>query len=352
MKQIAVLGDTLVSGNIFGIQRFTYEILREIDKMNPNTLEFAVVIPEYLEANISFNNIKIIKYGTIKNSFLWRQLCFPDFLKRYGYIGMDLTLGLPYQGCDIVGFFDCTYENYKDNFVTLKEKLKRLSYLVRAKRLIKKSKKIITISQNSKKELLQYYKTTSDKLEIISCAWQHYDRIDKDESIFDKLGLALKEEYFFSLGSGLPHKNILWIVKAAIQNPKYKFILTGSNRFSDYLEKIGIDKIDNIIYTGYISDEEVKALMTNCKAFIHPAFCEGFGMPPLEAISCGAEIIISNSSCLPEIYGDSARYINPTDYAIDIDKILKMNFNKNSEILNKYSWELSAQKLVAILCEI
>jgi len=349
VKQIAVLGDTLVGGKVFGIQRFAYEILREIDKMNPDTLTFTVVVPEHSEINVEFENIKIVKYGKIKNPFFWRQLCFTAFLRKQGYIGVDLTLGLPYLGCDVVCLHDCTYENYKANFITFKEKLKRYSYLIRAKRNAKKSKAVLTVSENSKNELVQYYRISPEKISIVYNAWQHYERINVDESIFGKIGITKNDEYFFSLGSGLPHKNLKWIVNAAIKNPKYIFVVTGSNKFSDYLEKIGLEKVDNIIYTGYISDGEVKALMSHCKAFIHPAFCEGFGIPPLEALACGADIIISNTSCLPEIYGESAIYIDPYNYDVNIDSIYRVvDYDKNN-VLDNYSWKKSAETILEVM---
>jgi glycosyltransferase involved in cell wall biosynthesis len=64
-------------------------------------------------------------------------------------------------------------------------------------------------------------------------------------------------------------------------------------------------KTSNIHFTGYLTDGEIKALMQNCRAFIHPAIYEGFGIPPLEAMSCGADLIISTATCLPEIYEKS-----------------------------------------------
>ena len=81
-------------------------------------------------------------------------------------------------------------------------------------------------------------------------------------------------------------------------------------------------KLDNVIYLGFVSDEEMKTLMANCKAFIHPALYEGFGITPMEAMSVGAELIISNAACLPEIYGKSAHYIDPHNSDVDLDKLL------------------------------
>ena len=98
MKKIAILGDSFVSGEVFGIQRFAYEILREIDKIKPN-LDISVVVPEYVKIGIEFRNIRIVKFGNVKNRFLWRQICFPYYGKINNCLIVDMTLGLPFWHC-------------------------------------------------------------------------------------------------------------------------------------------------------------------------------------------------------------------------------------------------------------
>lgn len=350
MRRIAVLGDTLVSGSTFGIQRFAYELLRELDELHPEA-EVVIVVPEYAQIQVSFQNIQIVRYGKAKSPFLWRQLCFTDYVKKHRCVGVDLTLGLPILGCSVVALYDCTYENYSADFITLKEKIRRISYLLKAKRLVRTAGHILTVSENSKKDLMDYYGIPADKISVIYCAWQHYEKVEADEHVFDKIGLDQNAPYFFSLGSGLKHKNLQWMVQAALQNPQYMFVLTGSDQFSSYLQQLGLEKVDNLIYTGYLEDGEVKALMERCAAFVQPAFCEGFGIPPLEALSVGAEIIVSESGSLPEVYGDSARYIDPYSYHIDMDQILaqKIDASDKDDVLSKYSWQKSAERFWRIL---
>ena len=108
-------------------------------------------------------------------------------------------------------------------------------------------------------------------------------------------------------------------------------------------------KNGNIFFTGYISDSQVKALMKGCRAFIHPAVYEGFGIPPLEAMSCGAQVIASNATCLPELYEDAVHYIDPHDYNVDLESLLQEPVAPPDEILEKFSWEKEAKKLLEIL---
>lgn len=346
-KKVVFLGDTIVGPEPLGIQRFTVEILKELDKLElPYKVE--VLIPNIDNCSLKLKNIKIIRYGKRgRTGFLWRQFDFPHYINKEKAISVDFTLGLTFHGSDVVCLHDCIHENYPDDFIGLKAKIKRLSYLIRAKRNVKKARKIITVSETSKKELVKFYRIPENKIAVIYNAWQHIERIEPDDSILKKFNIHAGE-FFFSLGSQLPHKNFKWILEAAKQNPKETFVVTGSNHVrknNDHYEGT-----NNIIFTGFLSDGEIKSLMSNCKCFIFPSLYEGFGIPPLEAMSVGRKCIISNMRSLPEVYGNSVWYIDPYEYNdINIERIMTENIDDNSIVLRKFSWRSSAQKLNEVL---
>ena len=87
----------------------------------------------------------------------------------------------------------------------------------------------------------------------------------------------------------------------------------------------------------------------HCKAFLFPTFYEGFGIPPLEAMSVGAKIVVSDTSCMREIYENAAYYIDPYNPNINLDQLLDLEVIPALEILNKFSWKESAYKLYEIL---
>lgn len=348
MKKIVFLGDTLLNDELLGIQRYAYEILKELDHFSDSHF-YEVLIPKNIECMISFDNIKIISFGKHKPGFLWRQLDFPKYVRKNHAVSVDLTLGLSFKGSDIVCLHDCVYENYPQDFVGLKAKLKRLNYLIRARIAINKAKKIITVSYTSKNELMNHYHVVDDDISVIYCAWQHFGRIKADDNILHKLKLGDKK-YCFSLGSNLPHKNFKWIIMAAMKNPQYTFVVTGTNRLIKHISEMHIYDLSNIIFTGFLSDGEVKALMKSCVLFLHPSLYEGFGLPPLEALSCGAKIAVSNRTCLPEIYKDSAAYFDPYDYDnIIIDQLLANAQYLSDSVLELYDWKKSAFQLREIL---
>ena len=142
-------------------------------------------------------------------------------------------------------------------------------------------------------------------------------------------------------------------MKHAELYPNELFVISGAmlkNVIPPELEKIKLLK--NIILAGYLSDREVKALMQNCKAFVFPSYFEGFGIPPLEALACGAPVIISNAASLPEIYGSCAHYIDPFKPNVDLEALLAEPVSSPAPLFEKYSFDNSAKKLYEILKEI
>ena len=137
-------------------------------------------------------------------------------------------------------------------------------------------------------------------------------------------------------------------MEVAKRNPGCQFVITGK---AEGFTKLGVKdlKTDNLHFTGYLTDGEVKSLMSECRAFIHPAIYEGFGIPPLEALSCGARLILSTATCLPEIYEDSAYYIDPYNYDVNLEDMLAKPIGDRQRILEKFSWDADARKLLDIL---
>ena len=117
---------------------------------------------------------------------------------------------------------------------------------------------------------------------------------------------------------------------------------------------------DHIVLTGYVSDNELVAMYSLCSAFCYLSLYEGFGLPPVEAMSCGARVIVSNTSSLPEAVGDVGVKVNP-EKTEDILAALRKEINQPSDLkymnevdkhLSKFSWEKEAIKLGNILSEV
>lgn len=347
MRKFAINGRFVVRKQT-GQERFAQEIVRELDKISMKG-DFVLVVPKYAKSIPIYRNIEIVYYGNIK-SFLWEQTDFFWYIKKHGLISINLTTKCPLLSPDIVCLHDaCIFEMRHLLTHNLYGMMSYLWHRLIFQAAAWRAKKILTVSHYSKKKLMHFLQVSEDRFFVIYNSWQHFARIEKDDGIFFRLPAPIKrKEYFLAVSSLTPQKNFVWIKEVAKNNPDKQFLICGSaERFTKQGE-LEL-KTNNLHFTGYLTDGEVKALMCNCRAFIHPAIYEGFGIPPLEAMSCGAKLILSPLTCLPEIYERSAYYIDPYDYNMDLAAILSQKIESSERILNKFSWHKEAEKLYKIL---
>lgn len=319
-----------------GVQRYCIEILNELDKQVKEK-DIELIIPKYCNEKIEYKNIKVKKIGNLKLN-LWEQITLPIYAKKKKGILINLCNTSPLLEPGIVCIHDLNFIKNKQYYPKVFSKW----YSIMIKNSIKKAKKIITVSNFSKKEIEEYYKISN--IPVIYNSYDHIKRINPDNTIFEKLKNIEKNEYYFTLGTIQKSKNIEWILHIAKKENKEKFVITG------YKNQKQIDfNLENVIYTGYLTDEEIKALMQNCKAYIMPSFYEGFGIPALEAFSLGKKIIVSDIPVMHEIYGDEVTYINPRKYEINFNELVESQ--NREKILEKFSWKKSAQELLKIINE-
>ncbi|MDR0322996.1 MAG: glycosyltransferase family 4 protein, partial [Treponema sp.] len=214
----------------------------------------------------------------------------------------------------------------------------------------KTAKQIVTVSHFSKDQITQTYRINPDRITVIYNGWDHFLNVKPDYFIFSKFPV-LQPPFYFSLGSLSKRKNIKWIVEYAKKNPDSIFVISGISLSTVKVDELLSTIPKNIMLLGYLEDSCVKALMEKCKAFILPSYYEGFGITPLEALSCGTKIIVAKAASLPEIYGNAAYYIDPFDTNIDLDELLKQTVEPPDETLKKYSYDKSAEQVHSIIKE-
>ena len=345
----------LINGYFFcrrltGIERYAYEITSRLDKLcKPD--EIAIIIPAD-EVNIpEYKNIRIIRYGKTIQHVLWQMITLQWFLvthRKYTVLEFGNT-ALPFAP-GIVFLHDIYCEFFPEDFKGFREKLIRLYNRWQYRLIAKHSKHIVTVSNFSRNQIIQYCKAKPENISVIYSSWFHFKSITADYSVLNDFSV-LSRPFYFSLGSLSKRKNIRWIIEYARKNKEAIFAISGVS-----LPTVKADELDNsipqnIILLGYLDDPRVKALMTQCKAFILPSYYEGFGLTPLEALSCGAQIIIAKAASLPEIYGNTAHYIDPFNTDVNLDALLREPVEKPDAILAKYSYDTSAEKVYNIIKE-
>jgi glycosyltransferase involved in cell wall biosynthesis len=333
-----------------GIERYAYEITFHLDKLcKPD--EIAIIVPVDAVNIPKYKNIQIIRYGKIIQNILWQMITLQWFLVTHrGYTVLEFgNTALPFAS-GIVFLHDIYFEFFPEDFSSIRDKIIRAYSRWQYRLIANHSKHIVTVSNFSKNQIIQYCKAKPEKISVVYNGWSHFKDITADYSVFNDFP-ALSKPFYFSLGSLSKRKNIKWIIEYSLKNPDALFVISGVSL--PVLKADGLDNLtsQNIIFLGYLDDSKVKALMMRCKAFILPSYYEGFGLTPLEALSCGAQIIVANAASLPEIYGNTAHYIDPFNTDVDLDVLLRQPVEKPDAILAKYSYGASAEKVYNLIQE-
>lgn len=341
MKRIIINGRFLTH-RITGVERYAREILSELDTMiSPG--EFVLAVPPNTGVIPVYKNIEVMRIGKFQN-YLWEHVSFPIFVKIKRGISLNLCNTAPFISPGVVTIFDMKIRQHPEFFSRKFVAVYR--FLFRNETL--RAKLIFTDSYSAKDDIIKYYNVREDRIVVTHCAWQHFNRIGFDEHAVRKYGLE-NDGYYFALGSFDPNKNFGWIAEVASKNPNMIFAVAGTVNKTVFSAKFGFECPDNLKLLGYITDEEAKTLMKRCKAFLFPSFCEGFGMPPLEAMSAGAKhIVVSDIPVMHEVFGDTVQYINPK-----IRKMVEIGDKKVdfSEVLERFSWRESALIMLNALRE-
>lgn len=325
---------------ITGVQRYANEMLLQLDKLCCRSgIELSLGYSQSAKIIPELYNIKTLLIGK-HSGVVWEQFDLPFYAIKEKYTVINFCNASSLVKPDIVFIHDVQLITIPNNFSLLYRVWGRLLLFNSAKR----AKFICTVSNFSKDEIINKLNINCE-IFIIHSAWQHIKRIASDNSIYKRYPEIKKKDFFFAMSSLSPNKNFEWIVENAKNNPDQWYVVAG-NINNKLFAKSKLEEVNNCLFVGRITDGEAKQLMTDCKAFLYPSFYEGFGLPPLEAISCGASCIVSDIDVLHEVYDDTVGYINPYDSNCKISNEL---IKDGENILQKYSWEESAYAFLALL---
>ena len=188
--------------------------------------------------------------------------------------------------------------------------------------IISNSCGILTVSEHSKRDILKFFSFyPADKIFVTPLAANNnFKPLDKNNcKLYVKHTFGINDPYILYIGGFSLRKNVLDLVKSFNKiykdlNKPYKLLLVGS--IKDEGEKLLTfvtenNLMDKVVFSGYLDDKFLPILYSGCDAFVYPSLYEGFGLPPLEAMSCGAPVITSSLTSIPEVTGDSALLVNP-----------------------------------------
>lgn len=328
-----------------GVDRFARELVHELDRLvSPGEAVLAVPGGAELVELPELENIEVVPVGK-RAGHAWEQLNYSAWLSRESRIGLSLCNTAPVRNPGVVCIHDMAVRanpsNYSRGFV--------LWYRLLYNMLVRRADAVFTVSEFSKGEIGKYYPAARRKVIVVPNAWQHIGRVEADTSFFDKHPEVRPGEYYFAMSSLAPNKNLRWLVETARLNLGETVVIAGGLNSKVFADG-GIPEAENVVYPGYVSDGEAKALMECCKGFLFPTFYEGFGIPPLEALACGAPVAVSDTEVMHEVYGNGAVYVDPHEPCEDLAGLFsKESFSLAEDVLGRYSWEESAKRLLALL---
>lgn len=338
--------------NLTGIERFAWEVCKKMDGLLEEKDDIRIFVPANARTVPDLKKIKIEKSSKKIKSFpLWDMGTFAQASKKYKAIALNFSNTAPLGSlCGISFLHDIYAASHKEDFTSFKDRLIRLYSLFSYRNIAKNARVVLTVSEFSKSEIKSTYKVSDHRIIVIPNGWDHFKNLQADNSIFDSFPQLKEGDFFFTLGSLSKRKNLKWICQYAQTHPEETFAVSGkaiSGLVPPELE--ALKSLKNVILPGYLSDAQVKALMQKCRAFVFPSYYEGFGIPPLEALSCGTKIIVSKKASLPEIYGNCACYIDTQTTRCSLTELLSKKTDSPEDILNRYTYENAAKKLLEVL---
>lgn len=255
----------------------------------------------------------------------------------------------------------------------------KLFWKLKQRIAIRQADLIATVSEYSKKEILNYFRLPESRLRIISEAARPVFKLLPTHNGFvstlSRYGLAPGERFLLYVGGISPHKNLGRLIDAFQQvgdhdpNGPVKLLLVGDYKddpfFSAYpqlksqVEDLGLN--GRVVFTGFISDEDLAYLYNGATMLVFPSLAEGFGLPAIEAMACGTPVVASHAGSLPEILGSAGRFFDPKrveDIARVIQEVLSnepLRKRMKDDGLQRsagFRWKRAAEETLAIFEEL
>jgi glycosyltransferase involved in cell wall biosynthesis len=225
------------------------------------------------------------------------------------------------------------------------------------KRVAHKSDAIITPTQFVKDDVVAYTHVNPAKITVT------LEAADKISDPAEPVAGLEQAQFIMYVGRPTPHKNLGRLIDAYAElkksHPQLKLVLAGKKDalYEAHERQVKALGLQDIVFTGFVSDGQLKWLYEHCAAYVFPSLSEGFGLPGLEAMAHGAPVASSNATCLPEVYGEAAEYFDPhsiQSIVLAIDRLLT-DEERRSELIRlgqkqaaKYSWRRMAEQTLAV----
>ena len=378
--KIGIEGQRLFRKKKHGMDMVALELIRNLQRIDTENEYVLFIKPDTDHTAIKETaNFKILEIGT---GFypLWEQFALPKAAKKAGCQLLHCTsntapvftsIPLVVTLHDII-YMESSFLKILKGSGTNYQKFGNAYRRLVVPWIIKKSRKIITVSHFEKNRIGQFFGISGDKrLEAVyNGVSRHFKPVtDAFELQRVKTLYNLPNRFFFFLGNTDPKKNTKGTLRAfsdylAKTGNDIHLVMLDYDRYEleQLLEEIGdTELIHRIILTGYVVNTDLPSIYCQSEVFLYPSLRESFGIPMLEAMACGVPVITSNTSSMPEVAGDAAMLTNPYEPAeitaamirLTSDKKLRSDLiQKGFEQAAKFSWKAMAEHVLHIYSEL
>lgn len=252
---------------------------------------------------------------------LYEQLVLPILAKRHGLDAL-VSAGMtgPFVSAvpNFTMIYDLQHVNQPENFGRLYLPFLRAIIYLSAKR----SRAVLTLSEKSRQDIIKNYNIPPDRVSVTYLASDPdlFFRRPAQEAEEARKKYGLPERFVLYIASSLPHKNYERLLeafkKAQADEPGLKLVLIGARDYGHGAVKKKISSLgieDRVIFLGWLPFEDIPRIYSAASLFVFPSLHEGFGIPVLEAMACGAPVVCSKIRPLDEVAGDAAHFVDPLD---------------------------------------
>jgi glycosyltransferase involved in cell wall biosynthesis len=338
---------------ITGTQRYARELLHQFDRLlateDYRRLAIEVLVPKFMPSSApsmpGYANLRVRAVGRMSGT-RWEQLELPYYCR--GQVLLTLSGGAPVlHPHNIVALHDAAVAAAPAGYSIPY----RLWHKNICRHMARTAEHIFTNSNFSKSEIVKWYGADSKKISVIPLGSDHTLHSTADPSALQRFGLSGK--YVLAVSSHNPNKNFQRIVQAfGHLDHSMQLVIAGGQDSRIY--RNGLQLPAGVRVLGYVSDAELKALYENAACFVFASLYEGFGLPPLEAMSSGCPVVVSRAGSLPEIFNGQAFFCDPyrpEDIAAAIQRAVEFPpaADQLKAFAGKFSWEKCARQTLEIL---
>ncbi len=358
-----------------GVGHYTFELARHLALLAPadefelvSPFPIATPFPGQKEPDLPANLRTVhAKVNSLRRR--WFAVGLPLYLRQRGsdlFHGTNYEVPLWGKRPSVLTIHDLSLLLHADTHEArlVRRGRRRLPLMARA------ASRIITPSESVRREVLAHLRIEPSKVVSIPEAPRDIFRpIPIEETIEVRRRLRIEDDFILFVGTIEPRKNLLTLLKALEEILRStslcpQLVIAGKegwlvDELFSHVKESGVK--DRLRFTGYLTDEELRALYSSCRVFVYPSLYEGFGLPPLEAMACGAPVIASRIPSIVEAVGtDAARLISPTDVQALARSIIEILSDENErrqlartgqQRASMFSWEKTARATLAVYDE-